>query len=329
MSTEPRLRRGDPGRRAPGAFGLAVASEADLPGLDPPAALAGLRRAEHRLLEPEAMAARLARGGLTPLGSSGGGQARISYLEHSSGATLIRTTGFGEHLVADRGGLLLSAVGDAATAAWQRYVLGQLLPLAASIQGLEIFHAGGVAIGGGVVALAGPSGAGKSSLAAALIGAGAGAFFADDVLALEATSFGLTAYPGPGLIGVPHDLPRELVESLPAGRIWTTGERKVLATIRGERRALPVRAFVRLTPDERVGATSFAPCLPDRLMATTFDGVSRAPERLLRLLRVAAQLAAEGNALELRYRPRADPREVAQALLGRLGKRATAGERAA
>lgn len=304
---------------SPGAFGLEIVSESGLPGLTAPGGVAAARLAEHRVVGREALAPWLAQEPLRTIGRDGKGALRVEYLQGSSGAVLVRTRSFGDHLIADGGRAILSVVAGVDRELWQRYVLGQVLPLTASLQGLEIFHASAVAIGGAVVVLAGPSGAGKSSLAAALIGIGGARFFADDVLALDPTPFELVGYPGPALINVPRERLASLPPGLLAGPAWSDADPgKVLLPVRGERRALPILAFFRLSPDEEQSGVRFEPCLPDRLMATTFDGVSRTPARQLRLLRVGAMLAAQARAEEVRYRSGADPEAVATALLERL-----------
>lgn len=322
MSTEHTERR----RGAPGAFGLAVSSDAELPGLDE--ANGGGRRANHRLVDADSITEQLWSGGWRRIGADGSGAGLVEYRERDSGDVLIRTRSFGDHAIVQRGQLVLSSVAGVETVRWQSYVLGQVLPLTASVQGLEIFHAAAVAVEGGVIAIAGPSEAGKSSLAAALVASGA-SFFTDDVLAVDAGAFGLVAYPGTNLIGVPHDQAATLPAALRVGTPWRVDGRKEVVRIRGERRRMPVRAFLRLTPDPTVRGTRFEACRPDRLMATTFDGVSRAPERLLRLLRVGALLAADGSALELRYRPGSEPQAIAAAVLDRLGQGPLAGRDAA
>lgn len=307
----------DPHQEQPGAFGLAVTVDVPLPGLEAPSGARRGRRVDCRLLGREEIEGRLEEGRLKLLGHDGSGMTRVEYHEHSSGATLLRTTSFGEHLILEGGREVISGSGPNA-ALWQRYVLGQVLPLTASIQGLEVFHAAAVVVNDAVVVLAGPSGAGKSSIAATLIGGEQAGFFADDVLAIDATAHGLIAYPGTTLLGVPRDLPAAGAGDL-LGRPAVLGDtRKVMLVVDGERRPLPVGSFFRLTPDETVAAPRLEACLPDRLMATTFDGVTRAPERLVRLLRVAAQLAADGRALELRFPPHTDARVLAETLLARV-----------
>ncbi len=302
---------------APGAFGLAISSDAGLPGIDTPTTTAGRRSVEHRMVDAEELQEHCESGTLTRLGGDGEGPLRLEYHQHSSGGILIRTESFGDHLIADSGRSVYSAVGDADGDLWPRYVLGQILPLTASVQGLEIFHASAVSIDGGVIALAGPSGAGKSALAVSLIAQGA-SFFSDDVLALDAGAFDLTAYPGTTLMGVPHDQAANVGDSLLTGRPWKVDERKTLVPVRGERAARPIRAFVVLAPDESAEKPSFGTCLPNSLMATTFDGVSRAPERMRRLLRVGAMLASDSRALELRYSRKTGPAEIGRELLERL-----------
>lgn len=329
MSTEGGIGAGTAAGMAPGAFGLAISSDAGIPGLDTPGAVAGARRVDHQLVGTEPLGERLGNQALTQLLREGDGSLRVELHQHPSGALLIRTASFGEHLIGDGGRTVLSAGTRTDPGLWQRYVLGQVLPLAASVQGLEIFHASAVAVAGGVVALAGPPGAGKSSIAASLIGAGAGTFFADDVLALDATAFELTAYPGPTLIAIPHDRYPALGERFFTGPPGLVVGGKTLARVRGERQALAVRSFLRLNPDPGARGISFEACLPDRLMGTTFDGVSRGQERLLRLLRIAAMLAADGRARELRYPPGTDPRALAEALLDRLAITGAAGADAA
>ena len=282
--------------------------------------------AEHRLVDAETLRAHCADGTLSELGHYDEGPLRVEYHQHSSGGLLIKTKSFGDHLICEGGRSMLSSVKGLDGERWQRYVLGQVLPLTASVQGLEIFHASAVAINGGVLALAGPSGSGKSSVAGALIEQGA-TFFTDDVLAIDAGAFGVKAYPGPTLMAVPHDQAPGLEAKLFTGPPWAEDERKILVPVRGERGALPIFAFVRLVRDPDADEITSKSCLPDRLMATTFDGVSRTPERLRRLLRVGAMLAADERALEIHYPADSDPAVIAEALLGEI-KASAAGGRA-
>jgi hypothetical protein len=78
---------------------------------------------------------------------------------------------------------------------WHRPLCGQVLPLAATLQGFELFHASAVVLGGRAVGFVAESGTGKTSLAIALVARGA-TLVTDDVLALESTAHGVLAHPG-------------------------------------------------------------------------------------------------------------------------------------
>jgi hypothetical protein len=302
---------------SPGAYGIAIESAAGLPGLAAASGASGGRHAEHRLVSSGQLAACTA-GPRRALGGDGAGRRRIEYLQHRDGL-LVRTASCGDHLLADGGRTVLSAIEGAEPELWRRYVVGQVLPLAASLQGLEIFHAGAVATAAGVLALAGPSGAGKSTLTAALVAAGGGRFFADDVLALELGPAGPLAFPGAALIGLPCEREASLAAAL-VGSAWAADEAKATHEVSGERRALPIVAFFLLAPDPGAEGVEFSPCPTERLLASTFDGVTGDRGRPLRLLAVAAALA-ESGAEELRYRPGADPGAVAAAVLARIAAR--------
>jgi hypothetical protein len=84
---------------------------------------------------------------------------------------------------------------------WQ-LLIGQGLPIAAALQGLEVLHASAVRHADMAIAFVAPSGAGKTSTALHLLVRGA-AFLADDVVALEAEGDTLMALPGIGLAHAP------------------------------------------------------------------------------------------------------------------------------
>ena len=314
MSTEanPQFASRAKSLKACGAFGMAIDSDAGLPGLEIPSAVAGSRSVEHRLVTADAIRKRCEPVTLTRIGSVGEGLDFREYFQHASGGELMRTESYGEHLIADSGRVALSAVADVPPELWQRFVLGQVLPISASVQGLEIFHASAVSVDGGVIALGGPSGAGKSTLAGALISAGAN-FFVDDVLAVDTAASGITAYPGPGLMSLPPPQARDLGLD---NATWMEADSKLIVELSGERRSQPIRAFVALVQDESAETPEFSFCAPNHLMALTFDALPRGPERLWRLLRVCAQLASEARAVELRFSHDSDPDEIATVLLG-------------
>ena len=89
-----------------------------------------------------------------------------------------------------------------------------MLPLAATLQGLELLHASAVEVGGRTLAFVAASGTGKTSVAAHLV-AGGGALLTDDVLALEPSVDGIAGYPGSPLLSIARG---ELQTLAPAAR---------------------------------------------------------------------------------------------------------------
>jgi hypothetical protein len=136
------------------------------------------------------------------------------------GEYLIDAPGHGRYLVAADGSDVRCAVDGLPAVNWQRALLAQVVPLAATLRGMELIHSSAVALGGGAYAFSGPSGAGKSSIAAHLVGLGATPL-TDDVLALEATPFGLHAHAGPRRANV---FDKEL-QAIPSSRRHRLGPR--------------------------------------------------------------------------------------------------------
>jgi hypothetical protein len=121
---------------------------------------------------------------------------------------------YGRHLVSADGSSVASALPRIAPWRWERLLFAQVLPLAAALRGRELFHASAVSLAGGTLAFVGLSGAGKSSVAAHLVAGGA-SLVTDDVLALERTRDGVTAFPGAALAGLDRE---ELAAMTGAGR---------------------------------------------------------------------------------------------------------------
>jgi hypothetical protein len=112
------------------------------------------------------------------------------------GEYLVDAPGHGRYLVAADGAQVRCSVEGLPPENWQRALLAQVLPLAATLRGMELLHASAVSLGGRAHAFSGRSGAGKSSIAAHLVSLGATPL-TDDVLALEPTPAGLGAHAGP------------------------------------------------------------------------------------------------------------------------------------
>ena len=96
----------------------------------------------------------------------------------------------GRHLVSLDGRRVVSALPRLSPWIWQRLLYAQVLPLAATLQGLELLHASAVVLDGRTIAFSAPQGTGKTSVAAHLVAGGA-SLLTDDVLALELSNDGL------------------------------------------------------------------------------------------------------------------------------------------
>ena len=95
-------------------------------------------------------------------------------------------------------GRLVCTMEPGARAQWERLLLAQVLPLAATVAGVEVLHAGAVAVDGLALGIVGAGGTGKSTLACALADQGA-EFMTDDALGLTRDGATITAHPGPAL----------------------------------------------------------------------------------------------------------------------------------
>jgi HPr kinase/phosphorylase len=207
--------------------------------------------------------------------------------------------GYGEHWLSADGLRLTCKPAGASPARWQRFLVAQVLPLAAAVNGLEVMHASAVALDGAAVVLLGPAGAGKTTLAMALCELGAG-FLADDVVALEPAADRLLAHPGS-----------------PRAALKGQGDRMV--PVAGARAPAALGAVVLL---ERTSEGPLRPVVEPltagrELLAASFNLILRDGARASRLLEVCA-LAARERALRLRASAGVGAAELAQVLIGSL-----------
>ena len=110
----------------------------------------------------------------------------------------------GIHMVSADGSHIWSCPDGADDWVWQRYLMGQVLPLASILNGLEPLHASAVEIDGKAVAFAGPSGRGKTSLGLNLVLRGA-RFLTDDVAATNLLDGQPMVNPGPRVANLDKD----------------------------------------------------------------------------------------------------------------------------
>lgn len=225
---------------------------------------------------------------------------------------------YGVHLLTADGRALQCVPAGAPEPVWQRFLLAQVLPFAAVLQGFEVFHASAVALNGSAVCFAGPSRSGKTSLAFELARED-GSFLADDVLALEHRDGRLLAHPGSPLAGIDHDEAARLSGARRAPHALARNEREVLVSLAGARAPLPLAATFFL---ERRGdgpeQPSFEPIRSaGTLLAGTFNLLVATPERLHRLLETAALIAGL-RAETVVFGASVDATQLAGAILRRL-----------
>lgn len=237
---------------------------------------------------------------------------------------LIWGPGYGANRITADGRRLLCTAASVGADAWQRLLIAQVLPFAAVLRGLEVFHASAVVSGAGAIAFVGPSHAGKTSLALAMCRRGA-TFLADDVLALEPLGEGLAGHPGAAVAGIDRAESDRLLEAgelRPDDVLAADGRERVVRMRRAPEPA-PLHALFFL--DRRADGPDrprFEPAVGAReLLAATFNLVLAAPRRLRRLLDVCA-LASERRVERVAFGPAVDAAALGAAVEERLGVRA-------
>jgi hypothetical protein len=245
--------------------------------------------------------------------------------ELRDGETLLMSVDFAEPAgyllwARDFGRVLISSDGidllcepDPTNEGWASIVAAQALPLAATIRGLEVFHASGVVLDGQALLFAGPPGAGKSSLAAALVRAGA-ELLSDDAVALALSRGTLTAHAG----SVVLQLRTAENERLSPGARAAMGrpasspfgkQRYVSESVPGP---APLRSvFLLERSAERPAVERPRAVNPFELIASTFNLSVRTPARLRRQLDVVSAIASAGLAHRLRVQPDIDATQLA------------------
>lgn len=226
------------------------------------------------------------------------------------------TDGVGRYRVSSNGRRLTCAPGDLTMWEWQRFLLAQLLPLAAALRGYEVLHASAVQIGNRGVALVGNTGAGKTSLAINLVLQGAG-FLADDVLVLERSNRGVRAHAGAPIAGIRHAevdrLSQDARQSL--GEEVGRNEKEVLYKLSRGAAAVPLGALYFIDRGSTTSSLAFEPVTDPRLlMSSTFNFVHRPPDRLAELLDICARIDATASVLRVVVPPEMDATGLATAI---------------
>ena len=204
----------------------------------------------------------------------------------------IDAPGHGRFLVAPDGTSIGCDLPPGPAWRWHRPFFSQALPLAATLQGLELLHASAVSIEGRAIGFVGHSGAGKTSLAIHLVARGA-RLLTDDVLALEAGQAGLLAYPGVQMANVADEELRSLSGSARAalGKPIGTSD-KVHLAVETLATPVPLAALYFLRRGPQIDELSFEPLQPADprlLLGATFMPHVTTPARLRAQLETCAQ----------------------------------------
>lgn len=204
---------------------------------------------------------------------------------------------YGRYSVAGDGSQILCAPAALADWIWQRFLVGQALPLASLLSGHETLHASAVVVDGAARVVMGASGAGKTSVALHMAARGA-RLLADDVVALRMNGASVLAHPGPALVSLDtaqvRALPAPLRKSARAVGTFEGETRLVLDAVAHE--PVPVAALYVLTRSDGAGRVVLEPAgarARTIVLGGTFNAYLRDPDRLARQLEIAARLAEE------------------------------------
>jgi hypothetical protein len=234
---------------------------------------------------------------------------------------LIWGRGRGSHLLSIDGRRLDCAPDRVPCATWERFLIGQVLPFASLVRGLEIFHASAVVVNDAAIAFAGPPGAGKTSVALSLADRGA-TFLADDVVALERRGRELLAHRGAPVAATDrHEAGRRRDARGPRREeVLMANARERVARVPASVEAARLGAlfFLDRCPDGP-GDPRFEPIAdPRMLLGATFNSVFVTPRRLSGLLDVCALLARR-RVERVLAGPSVDAPRLSAAIARRLG----------
>jgi len=202
---------------------------------------------------------------------------------------------FGRYSVSADGTLIYAALPQVAAWRHARLLFAQVLPLAATLQGLEPLHASAVALDGRGIAFVGHSGAGKTSVVTHLTSAGA-ALLTDDVLSLDVEDGVVRAHPGAAFSNLDDSLVQLLtpIERERLGPLIGRSDKlHVEAKVDTEPRSLAALYFLQ-RPAE-IPTLTFEPIeapSPGLLMGSAFIPYVRTSLRAVTQLTICAALAS-------------------------------------
>lgn len=224
------------------------------------------------------------------------GRLALSIDQHPEAGYRLDAGAYGLHRLSRDGLEVGSAPADVEPWRRERFLVARVLPLAATLRGQEVLHAGCVGIGDGAVAFLGNSHAGKTSLTVQMFLRGA-SFMTDDLMALEVRDGVPIAHPGAAMAGIRY-AEFGLLRPGARTRLGSLADRgdKVWACPEREQRSLPLRAVYLLArgPEhESMKLERLSPPDPRELLAASFFArLALTPERLVNQLAVCSAIAS-------------------------------------
>ncbi|MGA2756750.1 MAG: hypothetical protein ABSF58_05305 [Solirubrobacteraceae bacterium] len=205
--------------------------------------------------------------------------------------------------------------GGGSDSGWPALVTAQALPLAATLRGLEVFHASAVSLDGRALLFCASRGGGKSSLAAQLVLRGAG-LLSDDAVAIDEQ---LVAHPSTGAL---HLRPAELArlgqaarDELQIGSLTRLDGRTVGSVPPAGAAPLDCVCLLERSAADGPAMELLEAVDPVLLLGSTFNLSVRSPDRLLRHLEFCARIAAQVRVFRLLVRPGVDAVALADEVL--------------
>jgi hypothetical protein len=244
------------------------------------------------------------------------GSVRLTIHEHPALGYRLHAPAYGRYILSRDGGVVGCAPSRTAPWRWQSFLIGQVLPAAAVLRGLELLHASAVMIAGRAVVLTGRSQAGKSSVAINLLRRGT-PFLADDVVALEPAGTDVLAHPGPAVASVRRS-EAEVIGPQELDRLGPTigrDEHEVRLRIRRSSAAAPLGVLYAIDRDGEAVETAFEPASDVRLLlGNRFSSFIAGPERLTRQLDVYARLTRTTTIFTVTVPPTVDAATLARSV---------------
>jgi hypothetical protein len=225
---------------------------------------------------------------------------------------LLSVRDFGRMLISPDGFELLCEP-DPTNEGWVSIIAAQALPLAATIRGLEVFHASGVVLDGRAMLFAGPPGAGKSSLAAALVRAGC-RLLSDDAVALQLSDGALMAHAGSVVLQLrtAEDERLSAEERAALGcPASPAGDKHRYVSASGPDPVPLGSMFLLERSAEEPAVERLAAVNPFELIGSTFNLSVRTPARLRRQLDVVSAITSAGLVYRLHVQPDVDATRLA------------------